>query len=90
MPMVDATDLKDYNPESGESAPSDAQSGDEESGDTITDIQSLIGKLTQKLSTIDNIEPSLAKTTLNSVISATKTGIAQFTDKEKEDFKKRI
>lgn len=90
MPMVDATDLKDYNPESGESTPSDASSDDEESGDTITDIQSLIGKLTQKLSTIDNIEPSLAKTTLNSVISATKTGIAQFTDKEKEDFKKRI
>jgi hypothetical protein len=93
-PMVDATDLKDYNPESGESTPSvtpslDSEDG-EDSGDTVNDIQSLIGKLTQKLSTIDTVEPSLAKTTLNSVISATKSGIAQFTDKEKEDFKKRI
>jgi hypothetical protein len=58
-------------------------------GDTVKEIQKLLGKLSQKLSVTD-LTPSLTKNVLNTVISSTKGGISELEDDEKEKLSDRI
>lgn len=97
---VDNTDITDYNPETGENTPqsepeatpsvdNDTQSS-EDSGDTVSEIQSLLGKLSNEFRTLGDIDAQLAKSSINNIISSTKSGIEKMDDNTKDELKKRI
>lgn len=90
---VDNSDIADYNPEvdttetPAEPAPS---SGNGDDADTVSEIQSLLGKLSNEYAKLPEVDPTMAKSAINNIISSTKTGVAKFDDETKEEIKKRI
>lgn len=56
----------------------------------VDEIQSLLGKLTHQFGELDNVSPELAKSTINTAITMSKSGIESMDEKEKEDLKDRI
>jgi hypothetical protein len=71
-------------------APVSGDSTDSESGDTVSEIQSLLGKLGAEFRKLPDVDATTAKSAINNIISSTKSGIEKLDDKDKEDIKKRI
>lgn len=64
-----------------------------EEGDTdsaYSEIQSLLGKLSNEITKINDLSPAQTKNILNTVISSTKNGIEGLSDDEKENLTVRI
>lgn len=79
---VPATDTVD--------APVDGESNTEGSDDTVSEIQSLLGKLGAEFRKLPEVDATTAKSAINNIISSTKSGIEKLDDKDKEEIKKRI
>jgi hypothetical protein len=79
---VPATDTVD--------APVDSESNTEGSDDTVSEIQSLLGKLGAEFRKLPEVDATTAKSAINNIISSTKSGIEKLDDKDKEEIKKRI
>lgn len=72
----------------GETASTPTPTGGEKN--TADEVQSLIGKLSQKFSELGDVDEKIAKNAINSIISSTKTGIEKMDDSEKDRIKQRI
>jgi len=71
----------------------DKEDGDSDKGgdtDLKDEVASLLGKLSQTLGKMGDVDAPLAKNALNTVISATKSGIEKMDDSDKEKLQKRI
>lgn len=66
----------------------DSNTGDSE--DTVSEIQSLLGKLGAEFRKLPEVDATTAKSAINNIISSTKSGIEKLDDKDKEEIKKRI
>ena len=70
--------------------PVDGESNTEGSDDTVSEIQSLLGKLGAEFRKLPEVDATTAKSAINNIISSTKSGIEKLDDKDKEEIKKRI
>ena len=74
--------------------PSDDSNSDSETSgdgdDAYTEIQSLLGKLSNEITKMNDLSAAQTKSILNTVISSTKGGIEGLSDDEKEDLTTRI
>jgi hypothetical protein len=64
--------------------------GEESGDDQSNDIQSALGKLQSEIQQLEQLTTQETKNILNTVISATKDGISQMSDEEKEEIANRI
>ncbi len=71
----------------GDETPKD---GAEDSSDSYTEIQSLLGKMQNVMQNMETITPQQTKSIMNSVISSTKTGLSNLEDSDKEKISNRI
>lgn len=77
--------------DSTEEPSEDSESSESGDGSDIkSEIQSLLGKLSQQFQELGDVEPQLAKNAINTIISSTKSGIEKFDDADKEKIIKRI
>lgn len=80
---TDAPAADNGNAETGDSTDSGSE-------DTVSEIQSLLGKLGAEFRKLPEVDATTAKSAINNIISSTKSGIEKLDDKDKEDIKKRI
>lgn len=71
--------------------PVDSEPSEEGDADSAySEIQSLLGKLSNEITKINDLSPAQTKNILNTVISSTKNGIEGLSDDEKENLTVRI